>query len=278
MGRRPQSVAKACDRWRSRRPLARDGQAAHAAIVPRDAPPENENRPVRANPDQRRWPAPMSGTGRNDADPQRSPIHQPEQIKGDPEMSAKHDPGRSGKPVTVRVATWSARHRWPVFVLWFVFTIGLFATSLAMGGTRTIQGTQRQAPPPNRASPRRRSTHLAAARRTRSSSSSSAARRSGHGSGLPRDRRDIVGLLGGTNDARALPCSPSSSIPTACPPRRGSSPPTARASGSSERSAVTPPRSRRSSTRSVPCSMRPGPPRRLLDPRPQHDPDDRGPQ
>ncbi len=57
-------------------------------------------------------------------------------------MSAKHDPGRSGKPVTVRVATWSARHRWPVFVLWFVFTIGLFATSLAMGGTRTIQGTQ----------------------------------------------------------------------------------------------------------------------------------------
>jgi RND superfamily putative drug exporter len=57
-------------------------------------------------------------------------------------MSATNQTGRSGKPVTVRIATWSARHRWPVFVLWFVFTIGLFATSVAMGGTKTIQGTQ----------------------------------------------------------------------------------------------------------------------------------------
>jgi len=56
-------------------------------------------------------------------------------------MPSSHTAGRSGKPVTVRVATWSARHRWPVFVLWFVFTIGLFATSMAMGGTRTVQGT-----------------------------------------------------------------------------------------------------------------------------------------
>ena len=32
---------------------------------------------------------------------------------------------------------WSARHRWPVFGLWLVLTIGLFVASLAMGGTRT---------------------------------------------------------------------------------------------------------------------------------------------
>ncbi len=38
-------------------------------------------------------------------------------------------------PWTVRVAGWSARHRWPVFALWFVFTFGIFAVSLAAGGT-----------------------------------------------------------------------------------------------------------------------------------------------
>jgi putative drug exporter of the RND superfamily len=43
-----------------------------------------------------------------------------------------------GRPLTVRAATWSARHRWPVVAAWFVFTIGLFATSLAMGGTKTL--------------------------------------------------------------------------------------------------------------------------------------------
>ena len=40
-------------------------------------------------------------------------------------------------PWTVRVAMWSARHRWPVFALWMILTIGLFAASLAAGGTRT---------------------------------------------------------------------------------------------------------------------------------------------
>ena len=34
---------------------------------------------------------------------------------------------------------WSARHRWPVVALWFVLTIGLFAASLAAGGTRTAE-------------------------------------------------------------------------------------------------------------------------------------------
>jgi len=40
----------------------------------------------------------------------------------------------SREPATVRVAMWSARHRVPVFLLWFVATIGIFASSLAMGG------------------------------------------------------------------------------------------------------------------------------------------------
>ncbi|HYU49469.1 MAG TPA: MMPL family transporter [Candidatus Limnocylindria bacterium] len=39
-------------------------------------------------------------------------------------------------PWTVRVSMWSARHRWPVIVAWFIATIGLFAVSLSMGGTR----------------------------------------------------------------------------------------------------------------------------------------------
>src|SRR4249919_2737460 len=38
------------------------------------------------------------------------------------------------EPATVRIAMWSARHRWPVAALWFVATIGLFASSLSMGG------------------------------------------------------------------------------------------------------------------------------------------------
>jgi uncharacterized membrane protein YdfJ with MMPL/SSD domain len=38
-------------------------------------------------------------------------------------------------PWTVRVASFSAAHRWPVIVLWFAATIGIFAASLAAGGT-----------------------------------------------------------------------------------------------------------------------------------------------
>ena len=40
----------------------------------------------------------------------------------------------SREPATVRVAMWSARHRWSVVVLWLAATIGLFALSLTMGG------------------------------------------------------------------------------------------------------------------------------------------------
>jgi len=53
-------------------------------------------------------------------------------------MAARTRAGDAGRPLTVRVATWSARHRWPVVAAWFVFTIGLFAASLAMGGTKTL--------------------------------------------------------------------------------------------------------------------------------------------
>lgn len=38
-------------------------------------------------------------------------------------------------PWTVRVATFSAAHRWPIFGLWFVATIGIFLASIAAGGT-----------------------------------------------------------------------------------------------------------------------------------------------
>ena len=41
---------------------------------------------------------------------------------------------RNGEPATVRVAMWSARHRWRVVGLWFVATIGLFVASISMGG------------------------------------------------------------------------------------------------------------------------------------------------
>ena len=43
----------------------------------------------------------------------------------------------SREPATVRVAMWSARHRWPVAALWFVATIGVFVLSQSAGGIRT---------------------------------------------------------------------------------------------------------------------------------------------
>ena len=46
-----------------------------------------------------------------------------------------------GRPWTVRVAAWSAAHRWPVLVGWFVLTIGVFVVSLAAGGIRTVGAT-----------------------------------------------------------------------------------------------------------------------------------------
>ncbi len=40
-------------------------------------------------------------------------------------------------PATVRLASFSARHRWVVVGLWFLATVGVFAASLAAGGTNT---------------------------------------------------------------------------------------------------------------------------------------------
>jgi uncharacterized membrane protein YdfJ with MMPL/SSD domain len=42
-------------------------------------------------------------------------------------------------PWTVRLAGWSARHRWPVVGLWFALTIGLFVASLAAGGMNSAE-------------------------------------------------------------------------------------------------------------------------------------------
>src|SRR5439155_224901 len=49
-------------------------------------------------------------------------------------MVAAPGRARSTAPWTVRVAMWSARHRWPVIAGWFVCTLGLFVVSMLMGG------------------------------------------------------------------------------------------------------------------------------------------------
>ena len=48
------------------------------------------------------------------------------------------EPRPTRAPLTVRIATWSARHRWLVFVLWFAGTIGVLVASIGAGGIRTI--------------------------------------------------------------------------------------------------------------------------------------------
>ncbi len=42
---------------------------------------------------------------------------------------------------TVRVALWSARHRWPVMLAWFAVTIGLFVASQGLGGIKAASAT-----------------------------------------------------------------------------------------------------------------------------------------
>jgi RND superfamily putative drug exporter len=46
--------------------------------------------------------------------------------------------GGARAPLTVRIATWSARHRWLVFALWFAGTFGILFGSVAAGGIRTL--------------------------------------------------------------------------------------------------------------------------------------------
>ena len=57
----------------------------------------------------------------------------------DPTTSSKRREHVRTRPWTVRVAAWSARHRWPVAALWFVATIGLFVGSVVAGGTRSVE-------------------------------------------------------------------------------------------------------------------------------------------
>ncbi len=47
------------------------------------------------------------------------------------------DKGKAKQPVTVRLAMWSARHRWSVVSVWFVVCLGIFICSLVIGGTKT---------------------------------------------------------------------------------------------------------------------------------------------
>jgi putative drug exporter of the RND superfamily len=58
-------------------------------------------------------------------------------------MSTTHE-HQSGnrEPATVRIAMWSARHRWPVAALWFVGTIGLMVASIAMGGINAADANE----------------------------------------------------------------------------------------------------------------------------------------
>ena len=41
------------------------------------------------------------------------------------------------------MAAWSSRHRWPVALLWFVLTIGLFVASILAGGTKAVEAVSR---------------------------------------------------------------------------------------------------------------------------------------
>jgi RND superfamily putative drug exporter len=50
--------------------------------------------------------------------------------------AANGAPTLGREPWTVKVAVWSARHRWPVLAGWFVLTIGLMFASVALGGQR----------------------------------------------------------------------------------------------------------------------------------------------
>ena len=47
-------------------------------------------------------------------------------------------------PWTVRVAGFSARHRWPVALLWLASTLGLFGASLAVGGTDAVEAVSNE--------------------------------------------------------------------------------------------------------------------------------------
>jgi hypothetical protein len=49
----------------------------------------------------------------------------------------KRAPVSGREPWTVKVAVWSARHRWVILGAWFLFTLGLMFASVAAGGQRS---------------------------------------------------------------------------------------------------------------------------------------------
>jgi RND superfamily putative drug exporter len=66
-------------------------------------------------------------------------------MSGNGGAEAGRGPGEtrgSRAPWTVHVATWSARHRWLVFVLWFAGTLGTFGLSFGAGGIVTLDVNQ----------------------------------------------------------------------------------------------------------------------------------------
>lgn len=133
---------------------------------------------------------------------------------------ANHVP--PGRPLTVRLATWSARHRWPVVALWFAFTIGLFATSLAMGGTRTL--SQMGGGPARTESAQAEQIFASAGTGTPSEAFYVVVRSGTLTASDPRYRAavaDIVTRLNGATDASGAPALTGLTDPYAAPPEAG---------------------------------------------------------
>jgi uncharacterized membrane protein YdfJ with MMPL/SSD domain len=56
--------------------------------------------------------------------------------------SAQHTAGPSLRPaLTVRIALWSATHRWPAMLAWLALSFGLLGLSLGLGGIRSDSST-----------------------------------------------------------------------------------------------------------------------------------------
>ena len=135
---------------------------------------------------------------------------------------ARFSPGAAGKPLTVRVATWSARHRWPVVATWFVFTVGVFAASMALGGTKTLTDMSSDVP----------RTESALANQVFSSAGAEAphedlylvVRNSDRDATDPAYRSavgDMIGRLGAVTDESGQPVLANLMDPYAAPPEAG---------------------------------------------------------
>src|SRR5664280_3861616 len=89
----------------------------------------------------------------------------------------RRSPDRPGprRAWTVRMALWSARHRWPVMIAWFAVTIGLFVASQSLGGIKAVSATSGSRAVADRVGPGHRSDA-----RRRSRIASGRTRRRGH--------------------------------------------------------------------------------------------------